>query len=403
MPDLRRQWEQVAARKEGRVRGAYYNEWEPYAAAWLRNLMAAGHIAPGEVDERDIWDVRPDDLRGFRQVHLFAGIGVWSYALRCAGWPDDRPVFTASCPCQPFSSAGKRRGAADERHLWPAAFHLIDAIRPECVFGEQVASRDGIAWLDLVLSDLAGAGYSAGAVDLCAAGVGAPHIRQRLYFVAESASHGHASEFQLGGEENKGRMQQPERRGTARILADTDRDGARQHARELSGDEGQHEEWAENGDHRARGGGATRILADTEHTERGTEQQAAGAGSGRGGPGRGGELGDSGGAGLAGRQGERGDDGALATAERAGGGVYVRPGRPRQAEAEASWRGATSGFWSDCIWLPCTDGKARSTQPGLFPLAHGATARVGRLRAYGNAIVAPAAEAMILAYMEVAP
>jgi len=326
VPDLRRQWEQVAARKEGRVRGAYYNEWEPYAAAWLRNLMAAGHIAPGEVDERDIWDVRPDDLRGFRQVHLFAGIGVWSYALRCAGWPDDRPVFTASCPCQPFSSAGKRRGAADERHLWPAAFHLIDAIRPECVFGEQVASRDGIAWLDLVLSDLAGAGYSAGAVDLCAAGVGAPHIRQRLYFVA-----------------------------------------------------------------------------DTEHAERWTEQQAAGAGSGRGGPGRGGELGDSGGAGLAGRQGERGDDGALATAERAGGGVYVRPGRPRQAEAEASWRGATSGFWSDCIWLPCTDGKARSTQPGLFPLAHGATARVGRLRAYGNAIVAPAAEAMILAYMEVAP
>lgn len=64
---------------------AYYNEIDPYAAQWLRNLIAAGHVAPGEVDERSILDVSPDDLAGFTQCHFFAGIGVWSRALRQGG------------------------------------------------------------------------------------------------------------------------------------------------------------------------------------------------------------------------------------------------------------------------------------------------------------------------------
>ena len=86
---------------------AYYNEIDPYAAQWLRNLIEAGQIAPGYVDERDIRDVSPSDLIGFTQHHFFAGVGVWSYALRLAGWPDDEPVMTGSPPCQPFSSAGR--------------------------------------------------------------------------------------------------------------------------------------------------------------------------------------------------------------------------------------------------------------------------------------------------------
>lgn len=164
---------------------AYYNENDPKAAAWLRELIKQGCIAPGEVDERSIEDVSPYELRGYAQCHFFAGIGVWSYALRRAGWPDDRPVWTGSCPCQPFSAAGKGAGVSDERHLWPAWYHLITQLSPVHVFGEQVASRDGLGWLDIVQTDLEGAGYASGAIDICAASVGAPHIRQRLWFVAE--------------------------------------------------------------------------------------------------------------------------------------------------------------------------------------------------------------------------
>ncbi|ECY9996269.1 TPA: DNA cytosine methyltransferase [Salmonella enterica] len=136
------------------IPAAYYNEIDSFAAQWLRNLIAAGHIAPGEVDERSIEDVTPDDLRGFTQCHFFAGIGVWSHSLRLAGWPDDKPVWTGSCPCQPFSAAGKGDGFADERHLWPAFFHLISECRPQHVFGEQVAAGNANAWFDLVQTDL---------------------------------------------------------------------------------------------------------------------------------------------------------------------------------------------------------------------------------------------------------
>ncbi|MEA4293911.1 DNA cytosine methyltransferase [Klebsiella pneumoniae] len=167
---------------------AYYNEIDPFAAQWLRNLIAAGHISPGEVDERSIEDVTPDDLRGFTQCHFFAGIGVWSHSLRLAGWPDDKPVWTGSCPCQPFSAAGKGDGFADERHLWPHFFHLISERRPQHVFGEQVASGNANTWFDLVQADLEGVGYAFGLVPFTSAGIGAPHIRERAYWVAESAS-----------------------------------------------------------------------------------------------------------------------------------------------------------------------------------------------------------------------
>jgi DNA (cytosine-5)-methyltransferase 1 len=161
---------------------AYYNEHDPRAAAWLRELVAAGLIAAGDVDERSITDVRATDLVGYRQVHLFAGIGGWSYAARLAGIPDDFPFWSGSCPCQPFSSAGKGRGVDDERHLWPVMRDLVTQRAPSIVVGEQVASAAGRGWLAAVRSDLESLGYAVGAADLCAAGVGAPHIRQRLYW-----------------------------------------------------------------------------------------------------------------------------------------------------------------------------------------------------------------------------
>ena len=161
---------------------AYYNEHDEhdsYAAAWLRNLIAAGHIAPGDVDERSIEDVRPSDLAGYAQCHFFAGTGVWSYTLRQAGRPDDKPVWTGSCPCQPFSTASKGNGASDERHLWPAWFHLIEQCRPAVIFGEQVETAIKHGWLDLVYADLEGVDYAVEAVCLPAACYGAPHIRSR--------------------------------------------------------------------------------------------------------------------------------------------------------------------------------------------------------------------------------
>lgn len=165
---------------------AYYNENDPEAAAWLRQLIKDRVIASGDVDERSITEVESGELVGYRQCHFFAGIGGWSEALRLAGWSDDRECWTGSCPCQPFSVAGKGQGADDSRDLWPAWRALIAERRPAAVFGEQVASADGDYWLDRVFSELEAQAFAVAAADLCAPGVGAPHIRQRSYFVADA-------------------------------------------------------------------------------------------------------------------------------------------------------------------------------------------------------------------------
>lgn len=323
------------------MKWAYYNENDPKAAAWLEELINQGHIAPGVVDERSIEDVRPDDLRKFGQCHFFAGIGVWSYALRLAGWPDDKPVWTGSCPCQPFSSAGKRKGTSDERHLWPAWQWLIRECRPLVVFGEQVASKDGIAWLDTVSSDLEGEGYAVGSVVLPACGVGAPHIRSRTWFVADSNGRNEGSKRQ-------------QRSGKYRLVSENS----------LTCESLEHAE------------GNGRI-------ERRPESIGWSPLGGRGLS----QLGDA--------HGERTgrDPGAVLGAESE---TRLRSERDRLIDP-----GPVNGHWSDAEWIYCRDEKWRPVEPGSFPLAYGAPARVGRLRGYGNAIVAQAAAEIIKAYGEV--
>ena len=166
----------------------YYNEHDIKAAAWLRELIAQGLIPAGDVDTRSIVDVHPADLTHYTQCHFFAGISGWSYALQLAGVPATTRLWTGSCPCQPFSTAGKGLAQQDERHLWPVFFDLIRQCRPQHVFGEQVASAIGHGWLDGVSADLEAEGYACGATVLGAHSVKSPHQRQRLYWVAHSGS-----------------------------------------------------------------------------------------------------------------------------------------------------------------------------------------------------------------------
>lgn len=347
---------------------AYYNEIDPFAAQWLRNLIAGGHIAPGEVDERSIEDVTPDDLRGFTQCHFFAGIGVWSHSLRLAGWPDDKPVWTGSCPCQPFSAAGKGDGFADERHLWPHFFHLISEFRPQHVFGEQVAAGNANAWFDLVQSDLEGMDYAFGLVPFTSASIGAPHIRERAYWVANALS----------------------------VISDRRRDVRAPGRHEYSN--GGDDVWLANANHDRQQPGKG-IGCRCKCAEQGIDI--------------GGSLQNGG---LAYTDNEQHSIAITGCSHE-----YVSAGRQQDPAAFAGLRRdcrplEVNGFWRDADWLFCRDGKWRPVEPGTFPLVDGAAARlgrvesgvarvassnrVGRLKGYGNAINAQAAAEFILAYME---
>lgn len=296
---------------------AYYNEIDPYAAQWLRNLIEAGHIAPGYVDERSIEDVYPSDLRGFSQCHFFAGIGVWSHALRSSGWGDDRPVWTGSCPCQPFSAAGKGAGFDDERHLWPAFRHLISQCKPAIVFGEQVASKAVEPWIDLVQTDLEAMGYAFGCIPFPSAGVGAPHIRDRAYWVADSDESGR--EGRSGIQERSSKLLTWPCSVAIRLA---------------------------NNELQQRSDGQPEICNVNDASGR-VKSTAAATG-------------------------------------------FCSDKQP----------GPVNGFWRDADWLGCLDDRWRPVEPGTFPLVNGAPSRVGRLRAYGNALNAEAARVFIEAAIE---
>lgn len=321
----------------------YYNDTDPKVCAWAKELIKAKLVPDGEVDCRSIEDVRPDEIKDFVQCHFFCGILGWSLALRLAGWPDDRPVWTGSCPCQPFSTAGKGLAQADERHLWPVFFNLIRQCRPEHVFGEQVASAIGHGWLDGISTDLEGEGYACGAAVLGAHSVKSPHQRQRLYWVADA---GHMR-WRDGAIPSKPSHDETARRCEERGLVISKREGSQG----LSFPRG-----ADSSDGRGEGFGES--PAPSCQVYDGvvlTDSDGCSAGS--------------------------------SAATTTGHGNTIEP----------------AGFWDDSRIVHCRDGKTRRipTEPAFFPLAHGIPARVVRLRGYGNAIVPECAKIFIEAFLDI--
>ena len=350
----------------------YVNEIDPYCAQWLQNLMDAGVLPAGHIDTRSIEDVTPNDLIGYTQCHFFAGLGGWIYALDLAGWPRDRPVWTGSCPCQPFSAAGKGAGFADERHLWPAWQHLIAQRKPATVFGEQVASKAVDGWIDLVHADMEGLGYAFGSVPFPSAGVGAPHIRDRLYWAADSEGAGKLGVIRDAGGESAVELRPQQERvkydcggwlggvGHAGYDHDAGQEptpGAGQPQADRPADQP---------------GGSGVSPSGLGHAIGATSERIA-----------------------------RGFLGAQAEVDRArrGDGRVVERSEHASAGMGSELAGATNGFWRDADWLGCRDGKWRPVEPGTFPLAHGVPGRVGRLRAYGNAINPHQAAEFVAAFM----
>jgi DNA (cytosine-5)-methyltransferase 1 len=341
---------------------AYYNENDPVAAHVLECLIKDRVIADGIVDRRSIVDVDPKDVAGFRQAHFFAGGGLWSVAARMAGWPDDRELWTGSCPCQGESLAGKRLGADDPRHLWPDFYRLIRAARPSVIVGEQVAAAAGTHWLDRVCADLEDEDYAIRAVDIPACAVDAPHQRQRLFWVAMA--------------DGLRATRQQDARGAPR---DEEANGrARRHRSK------------QNGDHRS--------ASDDEGLFAVLQSDADGCG-------RAGRAQNPQRSAKRGAAAERSFGGLLSDAAR----ERRREGRPepeiwsrRNAASDADLRNGS--FWSDAEWIVSPiDGKARRAKPGIRFLVDGLSGRVDLWRIGGNAIVAPLAASVLEALMECMP
>jgi DNA (cytosine-5)-methyltransferase 1 len=356
---------------------AWYNEKDAHAAQWLRNLIEAGELPEGVVDERSIVDLRGDDLAGYDECHFFAGIGVWARAVaeaeRAQGRRFARPLFTGSCPCQPLSAAGQRKGHADERHLWPAFHNLIAQRRPATIIGEQVASKDGREWMAAVRADLEVSGYAVGTAILPACGVGAPHLRYRLFFVAQSSS-GERGSGRIGWDEASvarpsGEFTGPSDTG---FMADAGRERCDGEPIRL-----QPGQPRQAGLEVARSG-ATVGLAHAQHAQRWPVDVDR-------------------------EDGRDGEDGGRAQAH----------SEPRaRGEVRSEWPGPPDSFWDAADWLYCRDGKWRPIGAGIQCLVDGAAfklgsgssyegkSRAGMLRGYGNAVVLPVARAFIEAALE---
>ncbi|WBV22076.1 DNA cytosine methyltransferase [Pantoea piersonii] len=371
---------------------AYYNEFDPFAAQWLRNLIAAGHIAPGVVDDRSITDVTASDLKGFTQCHFFAGIGGWSLALRLAGVPDTFSCWTGSPPCQPFSAAGKQLGQLDARHLAPTFLRLVAECRPSVLFGEQVAPAIAKHWLDDLFTELEAETYACGAAVLPACSVGAPHKRDRLFFGAALLEHaGSFGRESWGIGHNAGYDgQQPVTACKNSRMADNWMQ-QRQSTMPGSRTEGLEPRGWDEATAETAGCGRRCSVAYCD------SKQCNGTGkSGASGERKSADCGS--GCGLAYLDGKRSQGQRAECASQGRKEQDVRQaGLCDRAGADAARQ--VAGFWSGADWLLCRDGKFRPVESGTFPLVNGFPGRVGRLRGYGNAIVPQVAAEFIISFL----
>ena len=377
----------------------YINEIDDFACHWLEQLMKDEIIPNAHIDNRSIKDVRSNELQGYDQCHFFGGIGVWLYALRQSDWADDRPVWTGSCPCQPFSQASQTKlgdRTKDERHLWPEFYRLIRECAPPTILGEQVCSNHGKHWLDGVYTDLEKSDYSVGSIILGAHSAKSPHQRQRVYWVGER----NVCDSSVRRRDRGATTSEDQQERKSGQVFQGDRSGVR----DLSGRSGQ--AISTEGDNRSTGEGQLRNANDKglrdgrqflEGSESSTKEGQAMPDS------------TSGSVSVARRSVSNSNDEGLQGQERCG------KHDSQTGTGQESAHGATSEFcpceygndqdnqanegW-DTDWILLRDKKWYPIKPLLEPLADGVTNRVPVLKAIGNAIQAETAKIFITSYME---
>lgn len=175
-----------------------YTDMDPFCCSWLEELVRSGCLPKGDVLCADMTEINPETVRKYTQRHWCCGIGGWPLALQIAGWPIDRPIDSASLPCQPFSVAGLQKGESDERHLWPSFRQTVKILTPPVIVGEQVPAAIKLGWLDGIFDDLERENYACGAVVLPACSVGSPNIRQRLWWCAERVADSEGNNGRAG-------------------------------------------------------------------------------------------------------------------------------------------------------------------------------------------------------------
>jgi len=295
---------------------------------------------------KTLWDVEIDPYcqkvlrKNFPDTEIFSDV-------KEVGKNNLSPVdiISGGFPCQPWSVAGKQGGTADDRNLWPEMLRVIRELRPRWVVAENVPNLDTMGYLDVAIDDLESIGYEVRPIEIPAAGVGAPHLRRRIWIVAyaqqtrwRSSAKGRdvANRDNTRGQEATGRPQICGQHGEQGVMADTRSMGI--HQRRQHGNVGQ------------QGGQSPGVRGD----------------------------------GLS--SGERAEGSALANSEgqRLNNGNDSELQRPRPGEINPSASPGSHSRGLEARWW--------SVEPNIRRVASRVPSRVDRLKGLGNAIVPQIAE-----------